>query len=70
MPADKPVGSNELPEIPVPVHVPPVGLPTSAKAGLFKQTAASVPASGTGFGVTVIIVVADLEQFVVLLVKV
>ena len=49
-------GLNVLPVTPVPLNVPPAGLPVNATGAALIQTAAYVPALTTGDGLTVIVV--------------
>ena len=55
-------GLNEEPLTPVPLKVPPDGVPVSATAAAFEQTAEYVPALTVGAALTVMEVDALLEQ--------
>lgn len=49
-------GLNEFPLTPVPLNVPPDGVPESVTEDPFAQTAAYVPAFTDGAGLTTIVV--------------
>ena len=49
-------GLNEFPVTPVPLNVPPTGLPVNATGAALIQTGVYVPAPTTGNGFTVMVV--------------
>ena len=55
-------GLNVVPVTPGPEKVPPAGVPFNVTAVPLTQTAGYVPALTVGSGLTVIVVVAVLEQ--------